>query len=92
MPSTTTEFSARRFRASNTAGSWTFVTVPDRHAPPVMHRWGRSSVVATVDGYRWKTSVWRGTEGRTLLAIPKAARGDKTEGDSVSVRITFRAL
>ena len=73
-------------------GGWTFVDVPKRLAPPVTHGWGRTPVEANVDGYDWKTSVWRGKEGRTLLAIPKAARGDKGAGDSVIVRISFRAL
>jgi hypothetical protein len=29
---------------------------------------------------------------RTNAAAPKAARGDKRDGDSVTVRVTFRAL
>ena len=70
-------------------GGWTFATVPKRHAPPVMHGWGRTSVVATVDGHRWKTSVWREKSGRTLLAVPKAVRGDKGDGDSVRVELEF---
>jgi hypothetical protein len=45
-----------------------------------------------VDGYEWKTSVWRDKKKRTLLAVPKAARGEKKHGDSIQVRITFRAL
>lgn len=89
MPSTTTEFTARLFRVSTKPGSWTFVAVPKRHAPPVMHGWGRSSVIATVDGYRWKTSTWREESGRTLLPVPKAARAAKGEGDVVRVRLEF---
>lgn len=89
MPSTITEFTGRLFRASDTSGSWTFVEVPKRHAPPVMHAWGRSTVIATVDGYRWKTSVWREKSGRTLLPVPKAARGRKGDGDRVRVRLEF---
>jgi hypothetical protein len=46
-------------------------------------------VVATVDGYRWKTSVWRGKEGRSLLAVPKVARGEKGDGDRVKVELEF---
>jgi len=73
-------------------GGWTFVTVPLRLAPPVTHGWGRTPVDATVDGQSWKSSVWRGKDGRTLLAIPKTVRKTKGEGDSVRVEIRFRSL
>jgi hypothetical protein len=71
------------------AGGWTFAEVPARHAPPVQHAWGRTAVVATVDGYRWATSVWRERSGRTLLPVPRRARGAKGHGDRVRVRLQF---
>jgi hypothetical protein len=46
-------------------------------------------VIATVDGHRWKTSVWREKSGRTLLPVPKAARGTKGDGDTVQVTLEF---
>jgi hypothetical protein len=73
-------------------GGWTFATVPERYAPSVTHGWGRTPVRATVDGHAWKTSVWRGKDGRTLLPVPKRARGTKGDGDRVRVRIEFAAL
>lgn len=73
-------------------GGWHFVQVPDELAPPVTHGWGRTPVHAEVDGQAWKTSVWRGKDGRTLLAVPRAVRGGKGAGDSVRVRIGFDAL
>jgi len=88
MPSITTRFRAKLFRIPG-KGGWTFAPVPARHAPPVMHGWGRSTVVATVDGYEWKTSVWREKSGRSLLPVPKAARGDKGDGDTVTVQLEF---
>jgi hypothetical protein len=54
-----------------------------------MHGWGRSTVIATVDGYTWRTSVWREKSGRSLLAVPKVARGEKGDGDTVTVRLEF---
>jgi hypothetical protein len=48
-------------------------------------------VVATVDGHTWSTSVWRGKDGRTLLAVPKALRGAKGDGDRVQVELRFDA-
>src|SRR5215211_2894716 len=85
------EFSAKLFRYPG-KGGWTFAPVPENFAPPVTHGWGRTPVKATVDGYTWDTSVWRGKDGRTLLAIPKQARGKKGDGDAVRVRIAFTAL
>lgn len=68
-------------------GGWTFAPVPESHAPAVTHGWGRTPVTATVDGKTWATSVWRGKDGKTLLAVPKRIRGDKGDGDSVAVSI-----
>ncbi len=84
-------FRAKMFRYPG-KGGWTFVQVPDRLAPPVTHGWGRTPVRASVDGYSWDTSVWRGKNGRTLLAVSKAARGAKGDGDAVQVVLIFRSL
>lgn len=84
----TVEFRSRLFRVPG-KGGWTFATVPEGRAPPVTHGWGRTTVTATVDGYRWKTSVWRERSGRTLLPVPKAARGNKGHGDRVTVQLEF---
>lgn len=84
-------FRAAMFRHPG-KGGWTFVEVPDRLSPPVTHGWGRTPVRATVDDHAWDTSVWRGRDGRTLLAVPKAARGTKQPGDIVRVRLVFRSL
>lgn len=84
----TVEFRSRLFRVPG-KGGWTFATVPEGRAPPVTHGWGRTTVTATVDGYRWKTSVWRERSGRTLLPVPKAARGYKGHGDRVTVQLEF---
>lgn len=73
-------------------GGWTFVQVPERLSPPVTHGWGRTPVTATVDGHTWATSVWRGKDGRTLLALPKQVRGTKSDGDRVHVRLLFASL
>jgi Domain of unknown function (DUF1905) len=68
-------------------GGWTFATIPERRAPAVTHGWGRTPVEATVDGHTWTTSVWRGKDGRCLLAVPKEVRGPKGDGDTVIVTI-----
>jgi hypothetical protein len=85
------KFSAALWRYPG-KGGWYFVDVPDRLAPPVTHGWGRTPVRAEVDGQGWDTSVWRGKDGRTLLAVPAKIRGSKAEGDRVAVRLTFSSL
>lgn len=81
-------FTAKLFRYPG-KGGWHFAPVPDRLAPPVTHGWGRTPVVATVDGLEWATSVWRGKDGRTLLAIPAKVRRGKGDGDRVTVELRF---
>lgn len=56
------------------------------------HGWGRTPVTATVEGQTWETSVWRGKDRRTLLAVPKHIRGQKGDGDRVRVTIAFKSL
>jgi hypothetical protein len=68
-------------------GGWTFAPVPDRHAPPATEAWGRTPVLACVDGQRWETSVWRDRKHGTLLPVPKAVRGNKGEGDTVEIEL-----
>lgn len=84
------QFRGKLFLYAAEKGSWTFVAVPKRLAPPATHSWGRTPVHATIDGYSWATSVWRGKDGRTLLAVPKAARQGKEAGDLVTVRLMLR--
>lgn len=82
-------FSATLFRFPG-PGGWHFAPVPKGKSPPVTHGWGRTPVVATVDGVRWKTSVWWDTKSqRTLLAVPKKVRGTKGDGDRVKVTLEF---
>jgi hypothetical protein len=73
-------------------GGWHFIALPEKHAPLATHAWGRTPVVAVVDGQEWKTSVWRGKDGRTLLAVPKRVRGTKADGDTMVVKLTFSGL
>jgi Domain of unknown function (DUF1905) len=81
-------FTATLFRYPG-KGGWHFAPVPDRFSPPVTHGWGRTPVEATVDGVTWSTSVWRGKDGRTLLAVPAKVRHTKGAGDRVTVTLRF---
>jgi hypothetical protein len=82
------EFSATLWRYRD-PGGWSFLTVPEEHAPSAAYAFGRTPVLADVDGHAWQTSVWREKSGRTVLAVPKAARGAKGDGDTVQVRLRF---
>ena len=85
-------FTATLFRTPG-KGGWHFAPVPDAKAPPVTHGWGRSPVLATVDGTTWETSVWwDGKTKRTLLAVPQRVRGNKGDGDRVKVILEFKSL
>lgn len=64
-------FTAKLFRYPG-AGGRTFIEVPERSAPRVTHRWGRTPVEAVVDGYCWKTSVWRGKGRPDSSCYPQA--------------------
>lgn len=88
MPSVKVEFTSTLFRVPG-KGGWTFATVPERHAPSRWLAWGRTPVMAVVDGRRWRTSVWREKSGRILLPVPKSIRGEKGNGDRVQVRLEF---
>jgi hypothetical protein len=86
-----TVFRAQLFRVPG-KGGWTFAVVPEEHAPAVTEGWGRTPVVVTVDGQTWDTSVWRDGGRRTLLAVPKAVRGEKGHGDVVEVTLRRREV
>ena len=80
-------FAARLFRYKGKA-AWYFAVIPKRYAPKATHPWGRTPVVATVDGHTWTTSVWRAKDREdSLLAVPKKIRGAKNDGDTVRVSL-----
>jgi hypothetical protein len=71
-------------------GGWTFAPIPAAFAPPATRPWGRTPVVASVDGVTWEASVWRDSKSDgALLAVPSRIRGRKQSGDSVTVEFTF---
>ena len=84
-------FEAKLFRYPG-PGGWTFASVPDAHAPPATHAWGRTPVQAYVDGQVWDTSVWRDRKYGTLLPVPKrfVGKGDAKKGDGDLVLVQLR--
>ena len=80
------KFEARLFRYPG-PGGWTFAKVPDEYAPAVTAPWGRTPVIATIDGRERKTSVRRDKKHGTLLPVSKAVRGGKGDGDTVTIEL-----
>jgi len=71
-------------------GAWIFAPIPEDLAPPVTRPWGRTPVIASVDGVTWETSLWRASKSDgALLAVPRSIRGSKQPGDTVTVQFTF---
>jgi Domain of unknown function (DUF1905) len=71
-------------------GGWHFAIVPKALAPPPTRPWGRTPVRATLNDASWDGSVWRDSKSdRSLLAVPKAHRGTKGDGDKVTVTLEF---
>jgi len=87
-PAYKVKFSSKLFRVPG-KGGWTFAPVPKKYLPRKSAAWGRYSVTAVVDVTEWKTSIWKEKNGRGLLPVPKSLRGDKGEGSSVNVKLTF---
>ena len=71
-------------------GGWTFAPIPEDLAPPVTAGWGRTPVVATVDGRSWETSVWRDDKNGSFLPVPARIRRGKEAGDVVEVVLRAR--
>lgn len=70
-------------------GGWTFAVVPKKHAPATKLAWGRTPVIAVLDGQEWRTSVWTEKSGRVLLPLPKKIRKHYTDGDTVLLELTY---
>jgi hypothetical protein len=71
---------------------WTFVAIPPEHAFPVTHPWGRTPVLATVNGHTWETSTWRDRKHGAILLLPAAVRGAKEVGEEVDVHLEPRSI
>jgi hypothetical protein len=67
--------------------AWVVVPVPEERAPPTAGPFGRTPVIATVDGTTWSTSAWRDRTGGWMLPVPARIRRGKDDGDVVSVEV-----
>ena len=70
-------------------GSWRVAYLPESIAVEAVREFGRTPVIAQCCSQKWKTSLWRDKEGKTMLPIPKKIRGFLDEGDVVEVYFEF---
>jgi hypothetical protein len=69
--------------------TWTIAPLPLHFVIEAVHPFGRTPVIATLDGKEWSTSLWTEKSGKTLIAIPKKVRGLSTEGDKVEISFIY---
>ena len=86
---TTTRRFVTRLRRTPGKGGWTYVSVPKKLTPPITRAWARTPVQAGIDGMAWDTSVWRSKTGEGFLPVPKRIRGDREEGDRVTIVFSY---
>lgn len=79
-------FTATLFRVPG-KGGWTFAPVPPELAPEVFGPWGMAPVIATLNGRRWATSLWKDRTHGLLLPVPAKVRGALGDGDTVEIAI-----
>jgi hypothetical protein len=65
------------------------VSVPKKMTPPITRAWGRTPVVASIDGVEWTTSIFRSKDGKGFLPVPKRVRAGKEEGARVTMTFSF---
>ena len=69
--------------------SWTIARLPKKFVIEAVHPFGRTPVVATLNGKSWTTSLWTEKSGETMIAVPKKVRGKFEAGDEVEISFVF---
>jgi hypothetical protein len=69
--------------------SWYIAPLPDHFEIEAVQAFGRTPVIATLEGKTWSTSLWTEKSGQTMIAIPKKVRGSYGEGDLVEISFEF---
>lgn len=69
--------------------SWRVAPLPKAFVIEAVHPFGRTPVIATLNGKEWHTSLWTEKDGNTMIAIPKKVRGHLDEGDEVEVSFIY---
>ncbi|WP_295418275.1 DUF1905 domain-containing protein [Sulfurovum sp.] len=69
--------------------AWTIAPLPKSFVIEAVQPFGRTPVIATLNGKEWKTSLWTERSGETMIAVPKKVRGKLEEGDEVEISFVY---
>ena len=69
--------------------SWYIAPLPKSMVIEAVQSFGRTPVIATLNGKEWQTSLWTSKSGETMIAVPKKVRGKLEEGDEVEIAFVF---
>ncbi len=69
--------------------SWHIAPLPKSMIIEAVQPFGRTPVVATLNGKEWQTSLWTEKSVETMIAVPKKVRGKLEEGDEVEITFEF---
>lgn len=69
--------------------SWYIAPLPKSMVIEAVQPFGRTPVIATLNGKEWQTSLWTEKSGETMIAVPKKVRGKLEEGDEVEIAFVF---
>jgi len=69
--------------------SWTIAPLPKSFKIEAVQPFGRTPVVATINGKSWNTSLWTEKTGDTLIALPKKVRAKLEAGDEVKISFVY---
>ena len=66
-------------------GSWTFIALPETLDFEATNAFGRTPIIAEIEGKSWSTSLWRESSGESYIAVPKKIRGSKGNGEQITI-------
>ena len=69
--------------------SWTIAPLPKDFIIEAVHPFGRTPVIATINGRSWNTSLWTEKSGDTMIALPKKVRAKLEAGDEVEISFVY---
>jgi len=69
--------------------TWYIAPLPKSMVIEAVQPFGRTPVMATLNGKEWQTSLWTEKSGETMIAVPKKVRGKLEEGDEVEIAFVF---
>jgi hypothetical protein len=69
--------------------TWTIAPLPKSFIIEAVQSFGRTPVIATLNGKEWATSLWTEKSGETMIAVPKKVRGKLEEGDEVEISFIY---